>query len=436
VQASVRKSLFLNDVKRTTKRETKKLKTFAEMTATYFATRHADVPESAVPYCSYVEYDTNGAPGAMSKSSSESQTRSIIREVAAAKASETKVRWLHFEGINTPTLDMLCEELKLAPPKIEGSETTQRLVMMRHRDPALRFFGTHAFLTMQLLDREDCEGDIPLVTDDQVSFIYVPEMRLIVSVTEDRDIESDFTNLQSLLVNGSSVCNKNGAHPAMLLALLADKFVDDAFPLAEELGDFLEVLSHAMVSREGIAYNQPVDKTRMQLWRMRRFSIRVKRLCETYEEDALNLFGDDAFQTYIEAVEKQSENLEHVCDMYITRCLAILERVEVYQNQKTNDTLFILTIITVMMVPSQFLTGMWGMNFVNMPELGLSWGYWLFLALIPTFMIGIFVLLKMGGYLEDTPMDIDPVHYVKKRIAEFKARGKKDAEGGAPASPE
>ena len=109
---------------------------------------------------------------------------------------------------------------------------------------------------------------------------------------------------------------------------------------------------------------------------------------------------------------------------------------EVYQNQKTNDTLFILTIITVMMVPSQFLTGMWGMNFVNMHELGLSWGYWLFLALIPTFMIGIFVLLKMGGYLEDTPMDIDPVHYVKKRIAEFKARGKKDAEGGAPASPE
>ena len=30
-----------------------------------------------------------------------------------------------------------------------------------------------------------------------------------------------------------------GTDPTMLLALLCDKFIDDAFPLAEELGDYL-----------------------------------------------------------------------------------------------------------------------------------------------------------------------------------------------------
>jgi len=33
---------------------------------------------------------------------------------------------------------------------------------------------------------------------------------------------------------------------------------------------------------------------------------------------------------------------------------------EVHQNKKTNDTLYILTIITGMMIPVQFLTGVYG----------------------------------------------------------------------------
>ena len=37
-----------------------------------------------------------------------------------------------------------------------------------------------------------------------------------------------------------------GTDPTMLLALLCDKFIDDAFPLAEELGDYLELLAHSV----------------------------------------------------------------------------------------------------------------------------------------------------------------------------------------------
>ena len=85
-------------------------------------------------------------------------------------------------------------------------------------------------------------------------------------------------------MEGESRCNVDGAHPGILLAMMADKFVDDAYPVAEELGDYLEVLSQAMVARESISFSQPVDKVRMQLWRMRRFAIRVRRLCEAYEE--------------------------------------------------------------------------------------------------------------------------------------------------------
>ena len=114
----------------------------------------------------------------------------------------------------------------------------------------------------------------------RVSFIYVPNRRMIISVCE--DLGTDFEILRETLVNSACVCNQKGADATMLLALLCDKFVDDAFPIAEELGDILELLAHAVVSKPSLEFTVAADKVREQLWRMRRYAIRIRRLTETY----------------------------------------------------------------------------------------------------------------------------------------------------------
>jgi len=127
---------------------------------------------------------------------------------------------------------------------------------------------------MQMLDRENIEDDIPVVSDQQVSFIYVPNRRMVVSICEEVGSESDFNLLRETLVNGVSTCNHQSSDATMLLAVLADKILDDAFPFAEEMGDYLELLSHAMIQKPGTEYSTAADKIRMQLWRMRRFALR------------------------------------------------------------------------------------------------------------------------------------------------------------------
>ena len=70
-----------------------------------------------------------------------------------------------------------------------------------------------------------------------MSFIYIPARRMILSVCE--ELGSDFGLLRETLVNGASTCNHHASDPTMLLAVLADKILDDAFPFAEEMGDYL-----------------------------------------------------------------------------------------------------------------------------------------------------------------------------------------------------
>ena len=51
---------------------------------------------------------------------------------------------------------------------------------------------------------------------------------------------------------------------------------------------------------------------------------------------------------------------------------------EAYQSQlaiQQNDLMRVFTIVTVLFLPLTLITGWFGMNFVNMPELQSEWGY-------------------------------------------------------------
>jgi magnesium transporter len=59
--------------------------------------------------------------------------------------------------------------------------------------------------------------------------------------------------------------------------------------------------------------------------------------------------------------------------------------------QKTNDVIKVLTIFSVFFMPLTFVVGIYGMNFENMPELKMRYGY--------PILLGIMVLLSGGIYL-------------------------------------
>ncbi len=74
---------------------------------------------------------------------------------------------------------------------------------------------------------------------------------------------------------------------------------------------------------------------------------------------------------------------EHLLDLYNSSV-----------NSKTNDLINKLTIITVFATPLTVLTGIYGMNFVNIPELQHPYGYFILLSVMIVIILTTFAIMK------------------------------------------
>jgi magnesium transporter len=68
--------------------------------------------------------------------------------------------------------------------------------------------------------------------------------------------------------------------------------------------------------------------------------------------------------------------------------------------QKTNEVMRVLTVFSIFFLPLNFLTGIYGMNFENMPELKAQWGYFFLLGLMAIISTAIFYWFHKKGWLQ------------------------------------
>eukprot|EP00746_Dinoflagellata_sp_MGD_P163360 gnl/MRDRNA2_/MRDRNA2_91342_c0_seq1.p1 gnl/MRDRNA2_/MRDRNA2_91342_c0~~gnl/MRDRNA2_/MRDRNA2_91342_c0_seq1.p1 ORF type:complete len:592 (+),score=106.78 gnl/MRDRNA2_/MRDRNA2_91342_c0_seq1:55-1776(+) len=107
----------------------------------------------------------------------------------------------------------------------------------------------------------------------------------------------------------------------------------------------------------------------------------------------------ETFPMYVEDVQDHLEQVTEDARALIEVCACIAQDYNMFGDQKMNQTLYVLTIVTTIFIPSQFIAGMYGMNFVKpdgspaIPELewenGYAW-FWGLIIGVSSFMILIF----------------------------------------------
>ena len=86
---------------------------------------------------------------------------------------------------------------------------------------------------------------------------------------------------------------------------------------------------------------------------------------------------DHAIQV-MESIEATRDMLSSLFDIYLSSV-----------SNKMNEVMKVLTIIATIFIPMTFIAGIYGMNFVYMPELSWPWGY----------ALAWFLMLCVGGLL-------------------------------------
>jgi Mg2+ and Co2+ transporter CorA len=129
----------------------------------------------------------------------------------------------------------------------------------------------------------------------------------------------------------------------------------------------------------------------------------LKKICQTIkpfrrllvhviEDDAISPGATVYIRDVLDNLECFDDELKHLIEV----CQGLDSEAEKFRSAQMDRTLYTLTVVSAVFLPAQFLTGVWGMNFHNMPELDENWGYPMFWALSGFMMVTLFCVLNFG----------------------------------------
>lgn len=166
-----------------------------------------------------------------------------------------------------------------------------------------------------------------------------------------------------------------------LVYALMDTVVDYYFVIIEEISNQIDHIEENLFQNSDKDMLTTIHKTRNELVQFRKM---VRPLRDSLNfilrddtpliQSETKLFFRDVYDHIVQISDTLDNNLDLVMSMH-----------ELYMTQisnKMNEVMKLLTVISTIFIPLSFITGIYGMNFVNMPELGFKWGYFAVMGLM------------------------------------------------------
>ena len=286
--------------------------------------------------------------------------------------------WIDFNQPSNNEIDYLLHPLDFHPLSIEDClHNLQR--------PKIDYFETYTFFVTHCLD--------PLTVKKDELNIFVGENYIVTFHQHNSDVvhvvkeklknETDFTNW---------------SHFSILYHLL-DQLVDNYFPIVYKIEDALAEIDDNPSNKNMEILLDELFGIRHQLLSLRHTVVPMKELIHQLMnteklagvKNKREYYSDiyDHLLKLTELIESSRELTTDIRDSYLS-----------YNSHHSNRIMQILTVITTIFMPLSFLAGLYGMNFLNMPELQWKYGYFLLLFLMFSIGIGMFILFKRKGWFK------------------------------------
>jgi magnesium transporter len=141
-------------------------------------------------------------------------------------------------------------------------------------------------------------------------------------------------------------------------------------PRLNELEDCMQDQPNDNVMRELIAYQSRLRKLK------RVFSYHERMIANLRADIPQQLIDEDGdIEHALQDLYERCERLHGLCTMYYDICGDLINGYLSLSSHQLNNTMRVLTVITAIFVPLTFIAGIYGMNFDNMPELHMHFGY-------------------------------------------------------------
>lgn len=281
--------------------------------------------------------------------------------------------WVNVIGLgDSRTIQEIGRILKLHPLALED-------VVNVHQQPKAEFYGDSLFLVTRI----PVPG--PQLETEQIS-IFVGSGYVLTFQEHSGDC---FEPVRDRLRDGRGSIRSEG--PDYLAYTLLDSVVDAWFPVVEKYGDTLDEIDRMITNDEATNTVPQLHTIRHELVRARRLFLRQREALGIMRrsDNPADLVTEET-RIYLRDCQDHTTQIIDAIDTFREMCSDLRDLYFSQVNDRTNETMRVLTVIATIFIPLSFFTGLWGMNFDtdsspwNMPELEWKLGYPFALGLMGT----------------------------------------------------
>uniref|UniRef100_A0A7S0T9I4 EF-hand domain-containing protein n=1 Tax=Pseudo-nitzschia delicatissima TaxID=44447 RepID=A0A7S0T9I4_9STRA len=346
-------------------------------------------------------------------------SKPLIDFFLSERGDEVSVRWINITGKKASSIiKMMALKYRLHPLALEDA-----LERFDHR-PKADSYDKHYFIMVPVfylkgdekaLDPAPCKekecswyerflggGDTSSETnsDDELSideddgaennligvhmtsiFITRPSGKTVITFNNDitfKDDKNDGMCWQKLHDELKKDYSKLRQYDGQYLAYrLLDESVDKIGEIVKKL-KILTKKEKRSLERNHYRDLDRIHSLKQEMYSMnRKFKPFLRLLVHVIEDDSFSPGASIYLRDVLDNLEIHDDDLKAL----IAKCDDMDEEAEKLQAKQMDSTLYTLTVATVTILPAQFLTGVWGMNFETMPELKWQYGYSIFWVL-------------------------------------------------------
>jgi len=163
----------------------------------------------------------------------------------------------------------------------------------------------------------------------------------------------------------------------VLLYTLLDSIVDRYFPVVDEMVNQAEELEDQLFTGalRQAAFTQQLLELRKRFLALRRIATPERDVLNTLTNRDNPIF-DEHVQIYFRDIYDHIARLADTIDLYRDQLNTIMDANLSIVSNDLNKVMRTLTSASIILMADSLLAGIWGMNFVNIPELRLQYGYY------------------------------------------------------------
>jgi magnesium transporter len=317
-------------------------------------------------------------------------------DAALARVVPGVVTWINIDGLGDPAVfARLGERFDLHSLALED-------VLNVPQRPKVERFDKHIFMIMRTMRLERPPDAAPApagepnggaIRDEQVSVFFGADW--VVTIQERSDGDS-FGPVREAIRHARGRVREAGAD--YLAYLLVDAVVDAYFPVVDALAERMHALE------EEALQPRAAEDTLLRLTRLRHDLIGVRRAVWPMREEIAVLQREESTliaaetRVFLRDVYDHAIQALEIVESLREMAVSVMEVFLSAQNQRLNEVMKVLTVISTLFIPLTFIASIYGMNFKHMPELDRPWAYPLVLSVMVVAAAAMLGFFKKRGW--------------------------------------